>query len=119
MSAPCLDSSITPLERRNFCVTILVFVIMRRRQRRSTSTFSCGHPRTVENTRIARGRGYSWGKCRICDNRYMRAYMKHQARMLLRRQLEALSRARAKPRQPEPAETRCETQLVFPGMEKA
>jgi len=52
----------------------------RKRTRRSSTTFSCGHPRTPENTRTARGRGYTWGKCRTCDNRYMRAYMRRRSR---------------------------------------
>ena len=69
---------------------------MKRRRRRSKSTFSCGHPRTAENTRTARGRGYSWGKCRICDNAYMRAYMRRRARMRLKRRLAALSKAASK-----------------------
>jgi hypothetical protein len=60
----------------------------KRRQRRSKTTFSCGHPRTPENTRVGRGRGYTWGKCRICNNRYMRAYMRRRA-LQRRRQLQA------------------------------
>lgn len=70
-----------------------------RRRRRSKSTFSCGHPRTEENTRVARGRGYTWGKCRICDNQYMRVYMRHRARERLRQQVNALTDALAKARQ--------------------
>jgi len=70
--------------------------MVKRRRRRSKSTFSCGHPRTAENTRTARGRGYSWGKCRICDNAYMRAYMRRRARMRLQRRLAALSKTASK-----------------------
>jgi len=71
----------------------------KRRRRRSKSTFSCGHPRTPENTRVARGRGYTWGKCRICDNRYMRDYMRRRARERLQRRLAELSRAEAELKQ--------------------
>ena len=67
---------------------------MKRRRPRSKSTFSCGHPRTPQNTRIASGRGYTWGKCRKCDNDYMRAYMKRQARQRLLSELAALKRKR-------------------------
>lgn len=66
---------------------------MKRRRRRSKSTFSCGHPRTPENTRVARGRGYTWGKCRICNNRYMQAYMRERAR---RRLLQRVAAAEAR-----------------------
>ena len=52
----------------------------KRRQPRDKRTFSCGHPRTPENTRVGRGRGYTWGKCRICNNAYMRAYMRKRNR---------------------------------------
>lgn len=72
---------------------------MKRRRRRSKATFSCGHPRTRENTRLARGRGYTWGKCRICDNAYMREYMRRRARMRLERRLSALAEAAAKAKQ--------------------
>lgn len=71
----------------------------KRRKRRSKSTFSCGHPRTPENTRVARGRGYTWGKCRLCDNRYMRAYMRRRERERLLRLAAAGSQAAAKPPQ--------------------
>lgn len=71
---------------------------MRRRRRRSKSTFSCGHPRTPENTRVAGGRGYTWGKCRICDNQYMRAYMRRRARSRLQQRLAALGQTGAKSR---------------------
>jgi hypothetical protein len=69
---------------------------MRRRQPRSRTTFSCGHPRTPENTRVARGRGRSWGKCRLCDNNYMRAYMRRRARQRLLRRIADLTQARHK-----------------------
>jgi hypothetical protein len=52
-----------------------------------------GHPRTEENTRVGRGRGYTWRKCRICNNRYMRDYMRRRARERLRRRILAQARA--------------------------
>ena len=67
---------------------------MKRRLRRSKSTFSCGHPRTKENTRVASGRGYTWGKCRKCDNNYMRGYMKRRARDLLLSQIKDAKKGR-------------------------
>ncbi|HXV85332.1 MAG TPA: hypothetical protein VD793_01470 [Gemmatimonadales bacterium] len=69
---------------------------MKRRQRRSPSTFSCGHPRTPDNTRVARGRGYTWTKCRQCDNAYMKAYMRRRARQRLLDQLTAARNAAEK-----------------------
>ena len=60
---------------------------MKRRRRRDDRNFPCGHPRTAENTRVARGRGYSWDKCRICTNAYMRQYMRRRKRMLLQTRL--------------------------------
>ena len=69
---------------------------MKRRRRRSKSTFSCGHPRSPENSRVARGRGYTWTKCRKCDNRYMRAYMRARAKRRLLARLTAAAQAAAK-----------------------
>ena len=56
---------------------------MKRPIPRSRHKFSCGHPRTPANTREAGSRGYTWGKCRQCDNNYMRAYMRRRARQRL------------------------------------
>jgi hypothetical protein len=66
---------------------------------RSTSHFSCGHPRTPANSRVARGRGYSWTKCRTCDNNYMRAYMRRRARLRLMARIARLSQAAARTEQ--------------------
>ena len=66
---------------------------MKRRGRRDGGSFSCGHPRTAENTRVASGRGYRWGRCRICNNAYMREYMRNRKRRFLQSRL---ARAEAK-----------------------
>jgi hypothetical protein len=71
----------------------------KRRKRRDKTTFSCGHPRTSENTRVGRGRGYTWGKCRICNNRYMRDYMRRRNREALVRHEVARALERAKGKQ--------------------
>ena len=65
---------------------------MKRRHPLSKSTFSYGHPRTPENTRVARGRGHTWGKCLQCDNNYMRGYMRRRARERLIRRIANLKR---------------------------
>jgi hypothetical protein len=73
---------------------------MKPRRHRDRSTFSCGHPRTPANSRIARGRGYTWTKCRKCDNAYMRQYMRRRARAQLKSRLaaEAVREAQEKTR---------------------
>ena len=70
----------------------------RRRARRSRggSTFSCGHPRTPENTRIGMSRGRPFKRCRTCVNNYMRAFMRRRNRQRL---LNALAQARREARE--------------------
>jgi hypothetical protein len=64
----------------DFLPLLPIYICMKRRRSRSKSTFACGHPRTPENTRVVSGRGHTWGRCRKCNNNYMRSYMRGRAR---------------------------------------